>query len=594
MPRADMAQGLAPGVGAAPMIGRVPTELPRNPEVADQFDLLADLMEIDGADSFRIAAYRRAATSIRESAANVAQLALEGKATALPGVGKTIQDKIGELVADGEVHALTKRKEAVPVGLVELLRIPGLGPKSVRRVWKELGIVDLAGLTAAAQQQELRALSGLGAKSEERILAYVPAATDAPAGDGRTLLGTALPTALAVVATLAEQLGADLASEACTLPRRGESARDLDVFAGAENPVAVTAEFVARPWVVEVAAKGDTKATVVSADGLRFDLRVVPPDCFGNLLQHFTGSKQHNVALREDAVRRGLSISEYGVTHVESGKVFTTRSEHELYEHLGYQFVPPELRENSGEIAAARKGEIPELVEVDALKGDLHSHSTWSDGRASIAEMAAAALARGYSYLAVTDHSQRLRGEILERQWEEIERLNADLAPFRLLKGVEVNIRANGELDVEDDLLATFDWVVASLHSSFDTSPTERILSAMDNPHVDGIGHATTGRINKREPASVAVEAIVEGAVQTGTAVEINSQPDRLDLRDVHARLAGEAGASIVVSSDAHRTDTLAYVEIGVAQARRAWLTSEQVLNTRPWPEIHRLLTTRR
>src|SRR4051794_3037064 len=589
MPRADMAQGLAPGVGAAPMIGRVPTELPRNPEVADQFDLLADLMEIDGADSFRIAAYRRAATSIRESAANVAQLALEGKATALPGIGKTIQDKIGELVADGEVHALTKRKQAVPVGLVELLRIPGLGPKSVRRVWKELGIVDLAGLTAAAQQQELRALSGLGAKSEERILAYVPAATDAPAGDGRTLLGTALPAALAVVSTLADQRGPDLVSEAGSLRRRRETVRDLDVIAGAEDPAAVTADFVARPWVVEVAAKGDTKATVVSADGLRFDLRVVPPDCFGNLLQHFTGSKQHNVALREDAVRRGLSISEYGVTH-ESGKVFTTRSEHALYEHLGYQFVPPELRENSGEIAAARKGELPELVEVSALKGDLHSHSTWSDGRASIGEMAAAALARGYSYLAVTDHSQRLRGEILERQWEEIERLNADLAPFRLLKGVEVNIRASGELDVEDDLLATFDWVVASLHSSFDTSPTERILSAMDNPHVDVIGHATTRRINKREPAAVAIETIVERAVETGTCVEINSQPDRLDLRDVHARLAGEAGASIVVSSDAHRTDTLAYVEIGVAQARRAWLTSEQVLNTRPWAEIERAL----
>src|SRR3954471_2136063 len=593
MPRADMAQGLAPGLGVAPMIGRVPTQLPRNPEVADQFDLLADLMEIDGADMFRVSAYRRAATSIRESAANVAQLALEGKATALPGIGKTIQDKIGELIADGEVHALTKRKQAVPIGLVELLRIPGLGPKSVARVWKELGVTDLAALKAAAAGSPTGVPQGLGAKSEQRILAYVAPTAEA-AGDGRTLLGTALPAALAVVATLAEALGSDLVSEAGSLRRRRETVRDLDVIAGADDPAAVTADFVVRPWVVEVAARGDTKATVVSTDGLRFDLRVVPPDCFGNLLQHFTGSKQHNVALREDAVRRGLSISEYGVTHVESGKVFTTRSEHELYEHLGYQFVPPELRENSGEIAAARKGELPQLIEVEDLEGDLHSHSTWSDGRASIGEMAAAALARGYSYLAVTDHSQRLRGEILERQWEEIDRLNADLAPFRLLKGVEVNIRANGELDVEDDLLATFDWVVASLHSSFDTSPTERILAAMDNPHVDVIGHATTRRINKREPANVAVETIVERAVETGTCVEINSQPDRLDLRDVHARLAGEAGASIVISSDAHRTDTLAYVEIGVAQARRAWLTSEQVLNTRPWPEIERSLKTTR
>jgi DNA polymerase (family 10) len=285
-------------------------------------------------------------------------------------------------------------------------------------------------------------------------------------------------------------------------------------------------------------------------------------------------------------VRRGLSISEYGVTHVESGKVFTTRSEHELYEHLGYQYIPPELRENSGEIAAARKGELPPLVEASDLRGDLHAHSTWSDGKASIAEMAAAAIARGYEFLAITDHSQRLRGDLLDRQWVEIDLLNAGLAPFQLLRGVEVNIRANGELDVEDELLARFDWVVASLHSSFDTSPTERILAAMDNPHVDVIGHATTRRIGRREPAAVAIETIVERAVATGTCLEINSQPDRLDLRDVHARLAGEAGASIVVSSDAHRTDTLAYVDIGVAQARRAWLTSSQVLNTRPWPEI--------
>jgi DNA polymerase (family 10) len=566
----------------------VPTELPRNPEVADQFDLLADLMEIDSADSFRIAAYRRAATSIRESAANVAQLALDGKATALPGIGKTIQDKVVELVADGEVHALTKRKEAVPVGLVELLRIPGLGPKSVARVWKELGIVDLTGLKAAAEAQQLRGLQGLGAKSEERILAYVATAGTKPEGDGRTLLGSALPAALAVVASLAETLGPDLVSEAGSLRRRRETVRDLDVIAGADDPAAVTADLVARPWVVEVAAHGDTKATVVSTDGFRYDLRVVPPDCFGNLLQHFTGSKQHNVALREDAVRRGLSISEYGVTHVESGQVFTTRSEHELYEHLGYQYVPPELRENSGEVAAARVGEIPVLVEAADLKGDLHSHSTWSDGRASIADMAAAAIARGYSYLAVTDHSQRLRGDILPRQWEEIDALNAELAPFRLLKGVEANIRSNGEVDVDAELLATFDWVVASLHSAFDTSPTERILSAMDNPHVDAIGHATTRRIGKRDPASVAIEAIVERALATGTALEINGQPDRLDLRDVHARLAGEAGATIVVSSDAHRTDALGYADFAVSQARRAWLTKEQVLNTRPWPEIAR------
>jgi len=568
------------------MILRVPKQLPRNDEVAAQFDLLADLMEIEGADMFRVSAYRRAATSIRESAANVAQLATEGRATALPGIGKTIQDKIGQIVETGEMEALAKRKAAVPPELAELLRVPGLGPKSVARVWRELGITSLEGLKAAAEAQQLRELQGLGAKSEERILAYAATEATKPAGDGRALLGQALPAALAVVAVLREELGSDLVSEAGSLRRRRETVRDLDVIAGADDPAAVTALFVAKPWVLEVAAHGDTKATVVSNDGLRFDLRVVPPDCFGNLLQHFTGSKQHNVALREDAVRRGLSISEYGVTHVKSGETYTTRDERELYEHLGYQFVPPELRENAGEVAAARKGELPQLIELEDLRGDLHSHSTWSDGKASIADMARTASERGYDYLAVTDHSQRLRGDLLERQWEEIAALNRELAPFRLLRGVEVNIRPNGELDVADDLLAAFDWVVASLHSAFDTSPTERILGALDHPHVDCIGHATTRKIGTREPASLAIEKIVERAVETGTCLEINSQPDRLDLRDVHARLAGEAGARIVVSSDAHRTDTLAYVEIGVAQARRAWLTREQVLNTRPWPEI--------
>jgi DNA polymerase (family 10) len=342
--------------------------------------------------------------------------------------------------------------------------------------------------------------------------------------------------------------------------------------------------------VSEVLARGDTKATVVGHDGLRFDLRVVPADCYGNLLQHFTGSKDHNVALREDAVRRGLSISEYGVTEVETGSVVTHATEDELYRFLGYAPIPPELREGTHEIAAARgDGALPALVEVGDLKGEMHCHSTWSsDGKGSIEEMALTAKGRGYRFLCMTDHSHYLRDGRLERQWMEIEELNGRLTSFRVLRGIEVNIRADGSLDVDDDVLGELDWVVASLHTSFDRSPTERILGAMDNPHVDCIGHLTGRRLLKRPGAPVDVERVVEHAVETGTALEINSQPDRLDMRDAHARLAGEAGVLIPITTDAHSVGALGYAELGVAQARRAWLTKEQILNTRSWREIAR------
>jgi DNA polymerase (family 10) len=315
----------------------------------------------------------------------------------------------------------------------------------------------------------------------------------------------------------------------------------------------------------------------------------VPPESYGNLLQHFTGSKDHNVALREDAVRRGFSVSEYSVTNTETGEEFTAADEEELYAHLGYAYIPPELRENSGELVAARDGSLPALVERSDLRGDLHSHSTWSDGKASIEQMARAAQALGHEYLAMCDHSPRLRDGRLQQQWEEIDALNEALAPFRILKGIEVNIRANGELDVADDVLEQLDWVMASVHTSFDKDPTERVLHALASPHVDCIGHLTSRRINVRNPSTIEVEKVVEAALATGTFLEINSQPDRLDLRDANARLAGEAGVTLVISSDGHSTKALRYVDLGVAQARRAWLTKDQILNTRPWREIEKL-----
>ncbi len=559
------------------------TGLPRNSDVADQFDLLADLLELEDTEAFQVIAYRRAAGLIRETPRPVAELALAGRAKELPGIGATIEGKIAQIVEKGEIETLTRHKERVPAEVVTFMKLPGLGPKTVRRIWQELGITTRDELRAAAEQQQLRTLRGLGAKTEENVIKALAAK---PAGPPRTLLGTALPALLAVARVLREHPAADLVAEAGSARRRRETVRDLDIIATATDPKALTEYLTKLEWVAEVAAQGPTKATVVSHDGLRFDLRVVPPESYGDLLQHFTGSKDHNVALREDAVRRGLSISEYGVQNVETKEVFQTRSEEELYAFLGYQFIPPELRENRGELAAARDGRIPKLVEASELRGDLHTHTRWSDGRNTVEEMASAARERGYAYLAICDHSHRLRDGALEAQAEEIESVAERVKPLKLLKGVEVNIRPDGSLDMDDDTLAGRDWVVASLHSSFDRSPTERLLAAMENPHVDCIGHPTGRKINKRAPADVNVERLIEGALETGTALEINSQPDRLDLSDVHARAAAEAGVRMPVNSDGHGVETLQYVEIGVAQARRAWMTTDQVLNTKPWSKI--------
>jgi DNA polymerase (family 10) len=560
--------------------------LPRNGELADQLDLLADLSELLGEEGFRVLAYRRAARRIRETPGGIAELALAGKAKELPGIGKTIEEKIVEVVNDGEMHAVARRRDQVPPEVVSFLRLPGLGPKTAARIWQELGVTTVAELKDAAEGERLRTLAGLGARSEERILKAL-AADQKAEGPKRELLGLGLPAMQAVVAALREHPAALDVSEAGSVRRRRETLRDLDVIATAADSAALTEHFTKLEWVAEVAARGDTKATVVFNDGLRFDLRVVPPESFGNLLQHFTGSKEHNVALREDAVRRGFSVSEYGVTTVESGDVARFRTEQELYAHLGYAFIPPELRENGGELEAARRGELPVLVERGDLRGDLHSHSTWSsDGHDTIEGMARAAMELGYEYLGLTDHSHYLREQRLARQGEEIAALNERLAPFRIVRGIEVNIRANGSLDVDDETLAGLDWVIASLHQAFDREPTARLLAAMDNPHVDCIGHPTARKINKRPGADVDIEKLVEHAVATGTALEINSQPDRLDLRDTHARLAGEAGVRICINTDAHETRALLWAELGVGLARRAWLTKEQILNTRPWAEI--------
>jgi len=557
--------------------------LPRNVDVAEQLELLADLLEIEGEASFRVLAYRRAATRIRETAGSVAELALAGRAKELQGIGKTIEEKIVQVVEDGEMHALTKRKKVIPPEVVSFMRLPGLGPKTAARIWQELGVTTIEELKRAAEQEQLRTLAGLGAKTEERILKALAEKKQEPSD--RRLLGDGLAPLLAVVEVLQEHPAAVKVSEAGSARRRKETFRDLDIIATAKDPTALIDYFTKLKWVIEVVAKGPTKATVLSNEGLRFDLRVVPPESYGNLLQHFTGSKDHNVALRERAVKDGLSVSEYSITVVETGEELKFAEEEEVYERLGYQFIPPELRENAGELEAARKGELPPLVELRDIKGDLHTHTSYSDGRDSLEQMALAARARGYKYYAVTDHP---RGTLAEQDLE-IDALNERLKPFRILKGIEVNIRIDGSVSLPDEVLAERDWVMASLHAAFDRNPTERVLTAMENAHVDCIGHLTARKINIRQPANLDIERVVAKALETGTFLEINAQPNRLDLRDSHARLAGEAGVKVAVNTDAHQLSALRHMEMGVAQARRAWLAKAQVLNTRTWPQIEKL-----
>jgi len=573
-------------------VGMAGDSLPQNQELAEQFELLADLLELDGADAFRLSAYRRAADRIRESSASVARLAAEGKATQIPGIGGTIQDKIAEYTETRDLRAIAKLRDRVPVGLVKMMKVPGLGPKTARRLWQELGIDTVDALRGAAEAQQLRELSGLGPKTEERVLEALSRPARASANTGRFLLGRVLPVLRETVAELAEHPACERVSEAGSARRRLETMKDVDLIATAPDPAALTEHFVSHPRVAEVAAHGPTKATVVSFDGFRFDLRVVPPESYGNLLQHFTGSKDHNVALREDAVRRKLSVSEYGVQS-EEGELFRTTDEEELYRHLGYVWIPPELRENRGELEAARRGELPKLVELADVQGDLHMHTTWSDGRGTLDEMVKAARGLGRRYVAICDHAKRLRGELLEQQTEAIRAVDRSYDDIDVLAGIEVDIRRDGSLDLDEELLVARDWVMASIHSGFTEERaelTKRLLAACESPHVDCVGHPSGRKLNRRAPYDADWDAVFARAAETGTFFEINAQPDRLDLKDTMARAAVEAGVKIVISTDAHRLHELANLELGVFQARRGWLTKGDVVNTRPWPAVRKML----
>src|SRR6478672_6476703 len=566
-----------------------------NAEIAAALDELGVLYELDGAVKYRVLAYGTAAKAIRESPVSVAELAAAGRTTEIPGVGKTLAEKIDALLATGEIPAAVKLKAKFPPTLIEVTRVPGVGPKTARRLFEELEISSMEDLKVAAEGEKIRDVKGLGPKAEENILAALDRLGEPGEGPGRLLLSQVKPIAEELAAALREHPAANRVEVAGSVRRWGETCKDIDLIATAEEPAALAEHLAEHPLIAAAGKPGPNGVRAQTHNGVSVDLRIVPPAAFGNLLQHFTGSQAHNVQLREEAVARGLSVSEHGITEVESGDVELCDSEAKVYERLGYANIEPELRENRGELKAAREGKLPDLIELGDIRGDLHSHTTLSDGRNSLEEMAEAGRARGYAYMAITDHSASHGfGDHVtaERLWERIEEIrawNKGKRGFRLLAGSEVNIGLDGSLDYPEDLLAALDWVVASVHTSFsvdEAQMNERVLAAIENPHVDCIGHLTGRLIGRREPYGIDVEAVVAAAAAAGTMLEVNGNPNRRDLSEHHVRLARDAGATIVLNTDAHGIETLANMAYAVATARRAWLTADDVANTRGWREF--------
>ncbi len=566
----------------------------RNPQLADAFAELADLYELDGAIVHRVLAYRNAAKAIRESPVSVAELARQGRAQELPGVGKTIAEKIVALLDTGSIPSADKLKQKFPATLVELTRIPGLGPKRARKLYDDLGIGTLDELRHAAETGTLSDVPGFGPKAAENVLAALAAGADGRPRQ-RILLSKALTVAEDLARALREHPAADRVEVAGSARRGTETVKDLDLVATAADARALSEAFAGLSAVSDVGTSGEAGARALTHNGLSVDLKIVPPRNFGNLLQHFSGSKRHNEALRADAVRRGLHVSEYGVTDDSTGTTHSCATEAEVYELLGMAYIEPELREDRGELRAAAEGRLPELVRLEDLRGDLHCHTTASDGRNSIEQMARGAMRRGYSYIAITDHSashgfgNHVSPDDLRRQIERVREVDQELEGITVLAGTEVNVLPDGSPDYDDELLGELDWVIASVHTSFrmgEKEMTDRMVRAIEHPLIDAIGHPTGRLIERREPYAVDLERVVAAAAEARTFLEINGNPDRRDLSEIHARMAAEAGAQIVIDSDAHGVETQANVRYGVITARRAWLTAAHVANTRGWPEL--------
>jgi DNA polymerase (family 10) len=565
---------------------------PTNTEIAAALDELGDLYELDGAIIHRVVAYRNAAKAVRDASQSVTALARLGRATELPGIGATIQEKVLALADTGTIPAAEKLRAKFPPGLVQITHLPGLGPKRARRLYDELGIDGLDTLRAAAEAHKIRDLKGFGPKAEETLL---QAAKQDGAGERRRRI--VLNRALKVGEELVDALRAHPASEkveiAGSARRWTDSVKDLDIIATASDPLALAQAAAALELVEKANTPGAAGVRLTTHTGLQVDVRIVAPDQFGNLLQHFTGSKEHNMALREAAVRKGLHVSEYGVLDDADGVTHRCETEHEVYELLGLQYIEPELRENRGELEAAAKHALPQLITLTDLQGDLHCHTVASDGTATIEQMADAAKQAGYKYLAITDHSASmgfgadLSPDTLRRQIDVIH--NTEVPGVKLLAGSEVNILPDGSLDYDDEILEQLDWVVASVHTSFRmtrSNMTARIINAVEHPLVDCIGHLSGRKIERRAPYEFDVEAVLGACTDTGTMLEINASPDRRDVNDVTARAAAQQGIPILINCDAHRVGGFEVARYGVATARRGWLTAAQVANTRPWKQL--------
>jgi DNA polymerase (family 10) len=567
----------------------------RNREVIDIFNKVADMLSIRGDQIHRILAYRKAAESIDALGRDINVVYAEGKLTDIPGIGETLAAKIEEMLTTGRLEFYDKLAQEIPPSLVDLLRVEGLGPKRVKQVYDTLGITTLDALATAAREGKLRDLPGMGQKSEAKIIAGIEALSRH--GDDRVSVGVAWPIAQHMLAALAEVPGVTRTAVGGSLRRMRDTIGDIDLLVAADDPGPVMDRFAQLENVETVNARGPSKSHVTLFNGLGVDLRVLPAERWGTLLSYFTGSKAHNVRLREMALSKGLSLNEHAFTPADGGPEILCETEEDVYRVLGLPFIPPRLREDRGEVEAALAGKLPRLVELDELRSDLHVHTTWSDGRLSILEMAQAAQARGLEAIVITDHSvslgvaNGLSIERLRQQAAEVRAADEAMGPdFRVLHGTEMEIRADGALDYPDDVLAELDIVIASLHTGLGQAReqvTQRLLNAIRNPHVDIIGHPTGRLLPDRAGADLDMDAVLQAAADTGTILEINANPARLDLRDVHVQRAMERGVLLAINTDAHHSDDFDLRHYGLATAQRGWATADAVVNT--WP-VARLL----
>ncbi|HZP97708.1 MAG TPA: DNA polymerase/3'-5' exonuclease PolX [Candidatus Limnocylindria bacterium] len=559
-----------------------------NEGVAAVLDEIADLLELKGENVFRAVTYRAVARAVRDLREPVADLVAQGRLGEIPKTGPSVTEAITQLVTSGESKRHAELKAAVPAGLITLLRVPGVGPATARTIYNELKITSIDELEEAAKAHRLRELPKIQAKTEENILKSIASLRQRT---GRTLIHHARAAADAMIATLRERAGVERISVAGSVRRYRETVGDIDLLVPADDAAPIMEAFTTAPAVERVLAKGDTKSSVIVGRGLQVDLRVVPPVSWGAALLYFTGSKEHNVRLRGQALKKKLLLNEYGLYRVGAearGQEIASRTEEDVYAALEMDWIPPELREDHGEIDAALARALPALVSLADIRGDLHTHTSWTDGRDELAAMARRAKAKGYAYMAVTDHSPGLgltlglNAERIAARMAEAAKLNAELAPFRILVGTEVDIRANGTLDYPDDILRRFDIVSASVHSAFGQSEdvmTKRILDAMANPYVTALSHPTGRLLERRDPYAVDLDAVIRAAKATGTWLEVNGGPERLDLPDVWVRKAIESGVTLVLNSDAHAVEELEWMEYAVANSRRGWATATNVAN---------------